>query len=179
MFDSDELQDGQPAGDEGATMDEQASSNDWESRVGQLEAEVATAKDQYLRATADLRNYKRRVDEERGQLIRNASAGLIMKLLPVLDDFDLAMQHVGTDVAGTQWFNGLQGVHRKLQTILEGEGVRPIEALGKRFDPHMHEAVMHEDGGPDNAGMVTADLRRGYTLHDKVIRPSMVKVGQE
>ncbi len=102
-----------------------------------------------------------------------------MKLLPVLDDFDLAMQHVPDEIAGTQWFNGLQSVQRKLQTMMEGEGVRPIDALGKPFDPNVHDAVMHEDGGPENAGKVTADLRRGYTLHDKVIRPSMVKVGQE
>jgi len=165
------------AGEE--AVDEQPSSNDWEERIRQLEAELATTKDQYLRAAADLRNYKRRVDDERAQLIRNASAGLIMKLLPVLDDFDLAVQHVDSQVAATQWFSGLQGVQRKLQTILEGEGVRPIDALGKPFDPNVHEAVMHEDGGAENAGKVTADLRRGYTLHDKVIRPSMVKVGQE
>jgi molecular chaperone GrpE len=179
MQEPNEVQNAEPVDSEAATVEQQPSSDELENRVQQLEAEAASARDQLLRATADLRNYKRRVDDERTQLIRNASAGLIMKLLPVLDDFDLAMQHVPDEIAGTQWFNGLQGVQRKLQTIMEGEGVRPIDALGKPFDPNVHDAVMHEDGGPENAGKVTADLRRGYTLHDKVIRPSMVKVGQE
>ena len=69
-----------------------------------------------------------------------------MKLLPMLDDFDLAMQHVPDEIAGTQWFNGLRAVQRKLQTVMEGEGVKPIDALGTAFDPNVHDAVMHEDG---------------------------------
>jgi molecular chaperone GrpE len=69
-------------------------------------------------------------------------------------------------------------VQTKLQTMLEGEGVTPIEALGTNFDPRFHEAVMHEPAGPAMAGKVTAELRRGYTLHDRVIRPTMVKVGE-
>jgi molecular chaperone GrpE len=89
------------------------------------------------------------------------------------------MQHVPAEVAETPWFNGLQGVQRKIQTVLEGEGVKPIEALGQPFDPNFHDAVMHEDAGPEQAGKVTADLRRGYMLHERVIRPTMVKVGQE
>jgi molecular chaperone GrpE len=89
------------------------------------------------------------------------------------------MQHVPAEVAETSWFNGLQGVQRKIQTVMEGEGVKPIEALGQPFDPNFHDAVMHEDAGPEQAGKVTADLRRGYMLHERVIRPTMVKVGQE
>jgi molecular chaperone GrpE len=149
-----------------------------QARIQQLEQESATNKDAYLRAAADLKNFKRRAEEERGNLVRNASAGVIMKLLPVLDDFDLAMQHAPAEVAQSSWFNGVQGIQRKLQLILETEGVKPIEAEGQPFDPHVHEAVMHEDAGPENSGKVTADLRRGYTLHDRVLRPSMVKVGQ-
>ncbi len=162
-----------------ATNDTQTTSDTMQSRVQQLEQEASSFRDQYLRTAADLKNFKRRTEEERGTLIRNATAGLIMKILPILDDFDLAMQHVPAEVVGTAWFNGLQGVQRKLQTVLEGEGVKPIEALGQTFDPNFHDAVMHEDAGPEQAGKVTADLRKGYTLHDKVIRPSMVKVGQE
>jgi molecular chaperone GrpE len=137
-----------------ATSKPQLSSDELHSRLQQLEQESNSYKDQYLRTAADLKNFKRRTEEERGSLIRNATAGLILKVLPILDDFDLAMQ-------------------------LEGEGVKPIEALGQSFDPHFHDAVMHEDAGPEQAGKVTADLRRGYMLHDRVLRPSMVKVGQE
>lgn len=166
-------------GQQAATTQPQPASDELQGRVQQLEQELAAAKDQYLRSAADLKNFKRRTEEDRATLIRNATAGLIMKLLPILDDFDLAMQHVPAEVTDLPWFNGLQGVQRKLQIVLEGEGVKPIEAAGEPFDPHFHEAVMHEDAGPEQAGKVTADLRRGYTLHDKVIRPSMVKVGQE
>ncbi len=151
---------------------------EFQVRLGQLEQESANYKDSYLRATADLKNFKRRTEEERSNLIRNATAGLIMKLLPVLDDFDLAMQHVPAEVAETPWFGGLEGIYRKLQVILEGEGVKPIDALGQPFDPHFHEAVAHEDAGTERSGKVTAELRRGYTLHDRVLRPSMVKVGE-
>lgn len=167
------------AGTDEATTKPQLSSDELQSRMQQLEQESSSYKDQYLRVAADLKNFKRRTEEERGTLIRNATAGLILKILPILDDFDLAMQHVPAEVAETPWFNGLQGVQRKLQMVLEGEGVKPIEALGEPFNPHFHDAVMHEDAGPEQAGKVTADLRRGYMLHDRVLRPSMVKVGQE
>ncbi|HEX6291745.1 MAG TPA: nucleotide exchange factor GrpE [Herpetosiphonaceae bacterium] len=162
-----------------ATTRPHLSSEELQARMLQLEQESTSFKDQYLRAAADLKNFKRRTEEERGSLIRNATAGLLLKLLPILDDFDLAMQHVPPEVAETPWFSGLQGVQRKLQMVLEGEGVKPIEALGQTFDPHFHDAVMHEEAGPEQAGKVTADLRRGYMLHDRVLRPSMVKVGQE
>lgn len=164
---------------ESATTSAQPASDEGQARIQQLEQEVGNLKDQYLRAVADLKNFKRRTEDERATLIRNATAGLIMKLLPILDDFDLAVQHVSPEVAESPWFNGLQGVQRKLQVVLESEGVKAIDAQGQTFDPNFHEAVMHEDAGPEQAGKVTADLRKGYTLHDKVIRPSMVKVGQE
>jgi len=154
------------------------SAADLQQRLAQIEQESASFKDQYLRATAEMRNYKRRVEQERGDLIRNAGAGVLMKMLPILDDLDLAMSHVPEDIASSPWFSGVKLVQTKLQTVLEGEGVKPIQALGRPFDPNFHEAVMHEAAGPENAGKVTAELRRGYTLHDRVIRPTMVKVGE-
>jgi molecular chaperone GrpE len=165
-----------PAATDTATP--QSSVADLQQRLAQLEQESASFKDQYLRAAAEMRNYKRRVEQERGDLIRNAGAGVLMKMLPILDDLDLAMSHVPDDIAASPWFSGMKLVQTKLQTVLEGEGVKPIQALGQPFDPNFHEAVMHEAAGPENAGKVTAELRRGYTLHDRVIRPTMVKVGE-
>lgn len=161
-------------GQNGAVADEL---DELRARIERLERESNASRDAYLRAAADLKNFKRRTEEDRGNLIRNASAGVILKLLPVLDDFDLAMQHAPAEIAESSWFNGVEGIQRKLQMILETEGVTPIEAEGQPFDPHLHEAVMHEDAGDENSGRVTADLRRGYMLHDRVLRPSMVKVG--
>lgn len=165
----------QPAGD-GAQSVFQA--DELQKRLAQLESESASYKDQFLRTTAEMRNYKRRVEQERGDLIRNAGAGVLMKMLPILDDLDLAMSHVPQEIAASPWFSGVRLVQTKLQTVLEGEGVKPIQAQGQPFDPNFHEAVMHEAAGPENAGKVTAELRRGYTLHDRVIRPTMVKVGE-
>lgn len=150
-----------------------------EQRLQQAEQESASFKDQYLRAAAEMKNYRRRVEQERSDLIRNAGAGILMKMLPILDDLELAIMHVPAEVAASPWFDGLKLVQSKLQTMLEGEGVKPIQALGQPFDPNFHEAVMHEAAGPENAGKVTAELRRGYTLHSRVIRPTMVKVGED
>ena len=160
------------------TVETQPDTGDIEQQLQQLAQESESYKDQYMRATAEMRNYKRRVEQDRADLIRNAGAGVLMKLLPILDDFDLAMAHVPEEIAASQWFNGIKLVQTKLRTVFEGEGVKVIEALGATFDPNFHEAVMHEDAGPDQAGKVTAELRRGYTLHDRVIRPTMVKVGE-
>ncbi len=160
------------------TAQPELSAADLQQRLAQIEQESASFKDQYLRAAAEMRNYKRRVEQERGDLIRNAGASVLMKMLPILDDLDLAMSHVPEEVASSPWFSGVKLVQTKLQTMLEGEGVKSIQALGQTFDPNYHEAVMHEAAGPEYAGKVTAELRRGYTLHDRVIRPTMVKVGE-
>jgi molecular chaperone GrpE len=163
---------------ENAAPTQPPAAEELQQRMQQIEQESASYKDQYLRAAAEMKNYKRRVEQERGELIRNASASVLMKLLPILDDFDLAMAHVPEEIASSPWFNGIKLVQTKLQAVLEGEGVKPIQALGETFDPNFHEAVMHEDAGPEHAGKVTAELRRGYLLHDRVIRATMVKVGE-
>jgi molecular chaperone GrpE len=148
-----------------------------QARIAQLEKEVAEFRDSYLRAAADYRNFKRRTEQERADLIRNASAGLLLKLLPVIDDLERAMQSVTPDVESTAWYGGFKLIPQKLQTILESEGVKPIEALGEEFDPNKHEAVIYEAAeGQD--GKVIAELQRGYLIRDKVLRPTMVKVGQ-
>ena len=162
------LQAGDPSAGQGTSL---------EQRLQQVEQESAAFKDQYLRAAAELKNYKRRVEQERGDLIRNAGANILLKILPIVDDFDLAMAHVPEEIAANPWFNGIKLVQQKLEAVLEGAGVKPIQALGTDFDPNFHEAVMHEQAGEEMAGKVTAELRRGYTLHDRVIRPTMVKVG--
>ncbi len=170
--------DGQgPAGGPEAPVAAQDGPEAPEQRLAQLEQEVASYKDQYLRAAAEMRNYKRRIEQERADLIRNANGNVLMKLLPILDDFELAMAHVPEQIANDPWFNGVKLVKSKLETVLEGEGIKAIEALGVDFDPNRHEAVMHEEAGPEQTGKVTGELRRGYTLHDRVLRPTMVKVG--
>jgi len=149
-----------------------------QARITQLEQESEDYRDKWLRAVADYKNFKRRADQERVDLIRGASAGLLLKLLPAVDDFDRAMASAPAEIAGTPWFEGFKLIAQKLQTILESEGVVPIEALGQEFDPNQHEAVIYEDAGDGSDGKVVAELQKGYKLRDRVLRPTMVKVGK-
>ena len=150
-----------------------------QERITALEAEVEEQKNNFLRSMADFKNYKRRTEQERDELIRNASAGLVIKLLPVLDDMLRALEHVPSDVENNPWFNGVKQVQRKFELVLEGQGVAPIEAVGKEFDPNFHEAVMYEEVGDDaESNIVLQELQRGYKIGDRVLRPTMVKVSK-
>ncbi len=146
--------------------------------VAQLDAERARSAellDSWQRARAELLNYKRRVEQEKQRDAQMAGMIVIAKVLPVLDDFDLALANIPQGSAAEGWVNGVALVAHKLRNVLESEGVQPIAAAGQKFDPALHEAVMVEDNGGD---FVVAELRRGYTLHGNVIRPALVKVGK-
>ena len=129
----------------------------------------------WQRSAADFSNYKRRTDDDRATTAQFANALLIGKLLSVVDDFDRALENVPAD-AHESWVEGVRLVDRKLRAVLESEGVTEIEALGLPFDPNVAEAVVHEDTTeyPDN--QVIGELQRGYRLHDRVIRPALVRV---
>jgi molecular chaperone GrpE len=146
--------------------------------AGQLDAEKARSAellDSWQRARAEFLNYKRRVEQEKQRDAQMAGLIVIAKVLPVLDDFDLALANVPKGAEHEAWLNGVTLVAHKLRTVLESEGVQPIAAAGQKFDPALHEAVMVDSDGGD---FVVAELRRGYTLHGNVIRPALVKVGK-
>ena len=150
---------------------------DLRQQLVQSEEQVAQHKDQWLRATADFKNYKRRAESERSDLVRSANAALILKLLPVVDDFDLAIENVPPEVAATAWWAGTQLIAQKLRLLLESEGVTPLAATGQDFDPNLHDAVvLEETEGQD--GKVLAELQKGYKQYDRVLRPAKVKVGK-
>ncbi len=151
-------------------------------RIEQLERELAETKakaEEHLynwqRSAADFSNYKRRTDDERAQLTQFSTAVLINKLLGVLDDFDRALENVPPE-AHDAWIEGVKLVERKLRSVLESEGVTPIEAVGQPFDPNLHEAVAHEETTEHADNEVIGEVQRGYRLHDRVIRPSLVRV---
>ncbi len=152
------------------------------AEAGTLEEQLAQAKDdaqKYLgnwqRAEADFQNYKRRVEQERDENRRFASAALIINTLPILDDLERALGSLDVRLAGLTWFEGVALIHRKLMVLLENAGVTIIEAEGRQFDPREHEAVTHAEG---EEGKVMAEVQRGYKLHDRVLRPAMVVVGK-
>lgn len=151
-------------------------------RIELLERELAETKaksEEHLyhwqRSAADFSNYRRRTEDERAQLGQFSNAILIGKLLGVLDDFDRALESVPAE-AHDAWIEGVKLVERKLRGVLESEGVTAIAAVGEAFDPNLHEAVAHEETAdhPDNE--VIGEVQRGYRLHDRVIRPSLVRV---
>jgi molecular chaperone GrpE len=129
----------------------------------------------WQRAAADFANYKRRVEQERGEAMRLANAALIINILPVLDDLERALTNLDIRLVGLTWFDGIRLIYRKLQLVLENAGVSQIEAEGQPFDPRFHEAVMYGEG---EEGKVVAEVQRGYKLNDRVLRPAMVVVGK-
>jgi molecular chaperone GrpE len=151
-------------------------------QLQEAEAALARTREQseenlrnWQRAAADFSNYKRRTDEERRVADQFANAVLLARLLAVLDDFDRALDNVPPD-AYESWVEGVQLVERKLRGLLDAEGVTPIEAIGQPFDPNLHEAVVHQEttDAPDNT--VIGEVQRGYLLHGRVLRPSLVQV---
>ena len=152
------------------------------AETGTLEEQLANAKEdaqKYLgnwqRAEADFQNYKRRVEQERSESRRFASAALIINVLPIIDDLERALGSLDARLAGLTWFEGIVLIHRKLLALLDSAGVTPIQTEGQQFDPSIHEAVTHVDG---EDGKVLTEVQRGYKLHDRVLRPAMVVVGK-
>ncbi len=151
---------------------------DQSKEVQDLKAQLARANDDMLRARADLQNFRRRGEEERLRIIRDGNERLIKELFPVLDDFDLAVAAAKHAQSYEQLVGGVEATARKFHEILAKQGVQTIEAVGKPFDPDLHEAVMLDEDTEEADETVTAELRKGYTLNSRVIRPSLVKVAK-
>src|SRR5947209_19410154 len=134
-------------------------------------SQIARERDDYLdalkRLQADFENYKKRVLKQQTEHLERAAEGLVEKLLPVLDTFDLAIAH------GGQGFDQVQG---QLMAALEKEGLERIDPVGKPFDPNEHDAVAHEPGDSGDGPVVTDVMRNGYRWKGRLVRPAMVKV---
>lgn len=153
-----------------------------ENQIDALKTQLAEAQakaQEYLdalqRERADFVNYRRRVEQEKEQMGQWTTGETVKKLLPVLDDLELA---IANRPAGEPWDNGVELVYRKFQSILEKEGVVRIEAEGNPFDPNLHEAIMQEPSETHESGAVAAVLRQGYMHGERVLRPALVKVAQ-
>jgi molecular chaperone GrpE len=133
--------------------------------------------DRLLRKTAEFDNYRKRVERERREQADQAVVNLLQQLLQIVDDFDLALKVEAGDEA-VAYRKGVELIHAKLHDVLRKQGVRPIEALGADFDPNLHQAVLHESSPEHREGEVIGELRRGYMLGDRLLRPAMVKVAK-
>ncbi len=141
-------------------------------------AEERTKAEDYLanwqRTQADFINYKRRNEQERAELNKFANSVLILGFLPILDDLERALESIPPRLAQLTWIDGIRLIERKFRANLEAQGLSLIKALGEPFDPKFHEAVRQDKG---KQGMVIEEVQKGYMLHDRVIRPTMVVVG--
>ncbi len=146
------------------------------AELEQAQAQAAEYLSGWQRARAEFANYKKRVEAERAELRRTSTQALLLKLLPVVDDFERALQTLPDESAGEGWVDGMKMILRKLQSLLESEDVTPIEATGQPFDPLWHEAILQEETDEHPDGYVMEEMQRGYRLGNRVLRPSIVKV---
>lgn len=152
-----------------------------EQLAGELqiaEQRAAEAEAGWQRARADFANLKRRTAEERAEFAGVASDRLLSRVVELADDFDLAIEHVPEEAAGTPWVEGISAIDRKLRALLEAEGIEAMDAEGQPFDPQTQQAISYEDTADVPDGTVIKVLQRGYVIRDRVLRPALVAVAR-
>jgi len=145
--------------------------------IEKLQTELDHVRDVYLRKLAEFDNFRKRVDREREDLRQAALEDFIRELLPVVDNFDRALQHADADSGA--FHQGVEMIAKQLHDTLERKGVSEIDPIGESFDPLVHEAVQRIEGGDHPPGTVVSVMLKGYTLGDRLIRPAMVGVAVE
>jgi molecular chaperone GrpE len=148
-----------------------------EASLDVLKAELADCRDRLLRTAAEFDNYRKRTERERRELTERSVESLLLDLLGVVDDFDLALN---ADAAGPvdAYRQGVELIHRRLMEVLGRRGVTPIDALGADFDPNLHQAVTTGPAGDRRDGEILEQFRRGYMIGERLLRPAMVKVAR-
>ncbi|MEX2043330.1 MAG: nucleotide exchange factor GrpE [Patescibacteria group bacterium] len=138
--------------------------------------EAEDLREQMARLQADFTNFKKRVEKDRIQTVREAHGDLAVQLLPVIDNFDRAAEHVPEAIKEDQWYAGIEGIRKQFADILAELGIERIEAVGQPFDPELHEALGHEPNDEHDKDVVSKEFEAGYKMGDKVVRPAKVQV---
>lgn len=156
-----------------------------EKEIDELTAKLEKAEndarnnlDGWQRERAEFSNYKKRIDRERITMKDNITGDIIKKYLVVMDDMDLALKNQPTDSVGAAWASGIELISRKLNSIIEAEGIEKINTDHVQFDPNIHEAISYEECPGFESGEVIEVFRQGYKLGDRVLRPAMVRVAR-
>src|SRR5215208_1402189 len=144
-------------------------------KLAEAESKTSEYRDSWLRSQAEFQNYKKRLERDNELTYISMKGDIIKKVLPALDDLERALQNRPTD---DPWAAGIELIARKLQNMLESEGIKKIEALGKEFDPNFHEAISHEPADGAKSGHVIGVVQNGYMLGERVVRPALVRVAQ-
>jgi len=155
---------------------EEKSLDDYKEMIEKLQQEKEELHNQYLRLAADFQNYKRRNEKEKNDIYEFANEKLILELLPIIDNFERALQSVKESEENKKFVEGVEMIFKQLLAVLNKNGVQEIDAMGKAFDPNYHHAVMQEENPDYESNTIIEVLQKGYTFREKVIRPSMVKV---
>lgn len=143
-----------------------------------LEAEKKDLEDRVMRQMAEFENYRKRTEKEKSTMFEMGAKSVIEKMLPIVDNFERGLASVPEDKRNDSIYEGMNLVYKQLMTELEKMEVKPIEALGKEFDPNFHNAVMQVESDEFETGFVAQELQKGYTYRDTVVRYSMVAVVQ-
>jgi len=142
--------------------------------IERLKKQLHQEHEMYLRALADFENYRKRVESARASAAQKGKREIILSLLDFVDGFDLALQHI--DGAPLSLSEGLKAIYRRLQNLLERQGVTTIHSLGEKFDPRLHEAIDSVPGDKAQAGTIVGEVQKGYRWDDQLLRPSRVRV---
>ena len=157
----------------GVLASEQADGDD---PVAGLQADLDRFRDLAMRSQADFENYKKRCAREKEEAIKYANTGLLEKLVSIVDHFELGLEAARGDGQKSPIYSGMSLVLKQLQDLLAENGLQPVEAVGQKFDPNLHEAIAHEPNSDVPEGAVIRQTRRGYRLKDRLLRPSTVVV---
>jgi grpE len=162
----------------GETSGEEADESSQSAEEGSSEEnpELLQLKDKYLRTLAEYENFRKRSDKEKAQMFELGAKSIIEALLPVVDNFERALSHVQEEEKDSPFVKGIEGIYKQIQKMFADCNIQEIEALGKKFDPALHNAVMTEEEGDAEEDTITQDLQKGYTYRGNVVRHSMVKV---
>lgn len=133
-------------------------------------------RDRIMRLRAEFENLQKRFDREREETVRHANAGLVTSLLPIIDNLERALDSDPSEESDRSFRDGVALIHRQLNDELRKAGLQPVETVGQRFDPSLHEAVATDDSGRQEPNTVVEEFQRGYLFHDRLIRPSLVRV---
>lgn len=159
-------------------VEEKDQADDLEARLETAQKKANKNYDSFLRVSAEFENYKKRSTREMNDFRKFANESLVKDLLPVVDNLERALDSSGSNEKTDSITEGIELTLKEILNMLDRFGVKPIEALGKNFDPCFHQAVLQEEAGDQTENTVLKEFQKGYMLHDRLIRPSMVVVSK-
>ncbi|RKY70500.1 MAG: nucleotide exchange factor GrpE [Candidatus Latescibacterota bacterium] len=166
------------AQDKQAEEEAEEKTGEEQTPLEKAQAEAAQYYDRWMRLAAEFDNYKRRSARQFAELVQSANERLVTQLLPVLDNFERALNHEGDDETLESFRKGVEMIFGQLHDVLKAEGLKSFDSVGKPFDPNIHDAIMQMESEEHESGTVMEEVQKGYTLGDKVLRHTKVVVSK-